>query len=30
MAAEQVKAMREIPVWGTIVFIECDGPIKNC
>ena len=25
MAAEQVKVMREIPVWGTIVFIECDG-----
>ncbi len=23
-----VKVMREIPVWGTIVFIECDGPDK--
>jgi len=22
------KVMREIPVWGTIVFIECDGPDK--
>jgi len=21
--------MREIPVWGTIVFIECDGPDKS-
>jgi thiamine biosynthesis lipoprotein len=20
--------MREIPVWGTIVFVECDGPDK--
>ena len=29
MAAEQVKVMREIPVWGTIVFIECDGPDKD-
>ena len=29
MAAEQVKIMREIPVWGTIVFIECDGPDRD-
>ena len=29
MAAEQVKVMREIPVWGTIVFIECDGPDRD-
>ena len=29
MAADQVKVMREIPVWGTIVFIECDGPDKD-
>jgi thiamine biosynthesis lipoprotein len=29
MAAEQVKVMREIPVWGTIVFIECDGADKD-
>ncbi|CAN2244562.1 Flavin transferase ApbE [actinobacterium SCGC AAA044-D11] len=29
MAAEQVKVMREIPVWGTIVFIECDGTDKD-
>jgi len=29
MAAEQVKVMREIPVWGTIVFIECDGANKD-
>ena len=21
--------MREIPVWGTIIFIECDGPDKD-
>ena len=26
--SEVVKVMREIPVWGTIVFIECDGPDK--
>ena len=29
MAAEQIKVMREIPVWGTIVFIECDGADKD-
>jgi thiamine biosynthesis lipoprotein len=29
MAAEQIKVMREIPVWGTIVFIECDGADKE-
>ena len=29
MAADQVKVMREIPVWGTIVFIECDGPDRD-
>ncbi|CAB4670821.1 MAG: hypothetical protein F2653_01825 [Actinobacteria bacterium] len=29
MAAEVVKVMREIPAWGTIVFIECDGPDKD-
>lgn len=29
MAGEVVKVMREIPVWGTIVFIECDGPDKD-
>ena len=29
MAAEVSKVMREIPVWGTIVFIECDGPDKD-
>lgn len=29
MAAEVVKVMREIPVWGTIVFIECDGLDKD-
>ena len=29
MATEVVKVMREIPVWGTIVFIECDGPDKE-
>ena len=29
MAAEQVKVKREIPVWGTIVFIECNGPDKD-
>ena len=29
MATEVVKVMREIPVWGTIVFIECDGPDKD-
>lgn len=29
MAAEVVKVMREIPVWGTIVFIECDGLDKE-
>ena len=28
MALEVVKVMREIPVWGTIVFIECDGADK--
>ena len=29
MAAEQIKVMREISVWGTIVFIECDGADKD-
>lgn len=29
MATEVAKVMREIPVWGTIVFIECDGPDKS-
>lgn len=29
MGAEQIKVMREIPVWGTIVFIECDGADKD-
>ena len=24
-----MKVMREIQVWGTIVFIECDGPDKD-
>ena len=29
MAGGVVKVMREIPVWGTIVFIECDGPDRD-
>ncbi|CAN2246570.1 Flavin transferase ApbE [actinobacterium SCGC AAA044-D11] len=29
MSTEISKVMREIPVWGTIVFIECDGPDKD-
>ena len=29
MSSEISKVMREISVWGTIVFIECDGPDKD-
>ena len=29
MSTEISKVMREIPMWGTIVFIECDGPDKD-